>query len=127
MTTGTPTALILEDSQTQAQIIARMIEQSGWTTVRCDNIREALDSLKLLSIQALFLDVFVGQHNTMLHFAQFRQLARSTPIVLMTAGSSREAIDKTLRDARRIGADQHPAEAMQPHRRPAVELRRHAG
>jgi CheY-like chemotaxis protein len=105
MTTGTPTALILEDSQTQAQIIAKMIEHFGWTTIRCDNIREALDSLKLLSIQALFLDVFVGQHNTLLHFGQFRALAKSTPIVLMTAGSGREAIDKTLRDARRIGAD----------------------
>ena len=105
MTQGTPTALILEDSQTQAQIISRMVEHFGWATVHCDNIREALDSLKLLSIQALFLDVFVGQHNSLLHFGQFRQLAKSTPIVLMTAGSGREAIEKTLRDARRIGAD----------------------
>ena len=105
MTRGTPTALILEDSQTQAQIIARMIEHCGWATVHCDNIREALDSLKLLDIQALFLDVFVGPHNTLLHFSQFRKLAKSTPIVLMTAGSGREAIEKTLRDARRIGAD----------------------
>ena len=105
MTTGTPTALILEDSQTQALIIAKMIEHFGWTTVRCDNIREALDSMKLLSIQALFLDVFVGQHNSLLHFNQFRKLAKSTPIVLMTAGSSREAIEKTLRDARHVGAD----------------------
>lgn len=105
MNSATPTALVLEDSQTQALIIGKMITALDWSVVHCETVREALDSLKLLRIDALFLDVFVGQHNTLLHFAQFRKLAKSTPIVLMTAGSGREAIEKTLSDARRIGAD----------------------
>lgn len=99
------TALILEDSKTQAQIIAKMIEAQGWATVHCDNVREAIDSLKLLDIHALFLDVFVGQHNTMLHVEQFRRLAKSAPILLMSAGSSQDSVEDVLRQARRAGAD----------------------
>ena len=60
-----PTALILEDSKTQAMIIGKMIEAQGWSVVHCETVREALDCLKLVSIQALFLDVFVSQHNTL--------------------------------------------------------------
>jgi len=99
------TALILEDSQTQALIIAKMIESAGWTTVHCADLRSASDSLKLMHIHALFLDVFVGQYNTLLHVERFRSLAPSTPIVLMTAGSRIEAIEDTLRNARKTGAD----------------------
>lgn len=99
------TALILEDSKTQAMVIARMVEAQGWTTVHCDTVREALEVLKLIDIQALILDVFVGQHNSLLHIKQFRSLARSAPILLMTAGSSKDSIDDTLRHARLAGAD----------------------
>ncbi len=99
------TALVLEDSKTQAQIIGRMIEAQGWSVIACETVREALDALKVVDIAALFLDVFVGQHNTLLHFEQFRKVARKAPIILMTAGSSREAVDETLSHARRVGAD----------------------
>jgi CheY-like chemotaxis protein len=100
-----PTALILEDSKTQALIIGKMIEAQGWAVVHCETVREALDCLKLVSIQALFLDVFVSQHNTLLHMDMFRKAARNTPIAVMTAGSSREAIEETLKAARKVGAD----------------------
>jgi CheY-like chemotaxis protein len=99
------TALILEDSKTQAQIIGKMIEAQGWSVFHCETIRDAVDSLSQMSVQVLFLDVFVGQHNTILHMPQFRQLAKSVPIVLMTAGSSRQAIEETLSAARKTGAD----------------------
>ena len=99
------TALILEDSQTQARIIRKMIEAAGWSVVHCETVREALDSLKLVSVQALFMDVFVGQHNALLHLAQVRKLVPDAPIIVMTAGSSHTAIDETLASARKAGAD----------------------
>ena len=99
------TALILEDSKTQAQIIARMVEAQGWATVHCDTVRQALETLTMIDIHALFLDVFVGQHNSLLHLQQFRKLAKSAPILLMTAGSSKDSIEETLRQARVAGAD----------------------
>lgn len=99
------TALILEDSKTQATIIAKMIEAQGWSTVHCDQIRDATDSLSQMSVQALFLDVYVGQHNTLLHVERFRKFAPAAPLVIMTAGNNHEAIEHTLKAARRTGAD----------------------
>jgi CheY-like chemotaxis protein len=102
---STATALILEDSPTQAQIISRMVEAHGWSTIHCASVREALDSLKLISFQALFLDIFVGQHNSIGHVEQFRKLSPTTPLTLMTAGSGHEALEKTLHHARAAQAD----------------------
>ncbi|MGZ3306551.1 MAG: response regulator [Asticcacaulis sp.] len=101
----TKTALILEDSRTQAQIIARMIESHDWTTIHFETVREASEALTQMAAHALFLDVFVGAHNTLLHVDRFRKLAPNASIVLMTAGSNREAIEDTLASARRTGAD----------------------
>lgn len=99
------TALILEDSTTQALIISRMIEARGWTTQHFSEVREASEALTQMQVHALFLDVFVNQHNTLLHIDRFRKLAPNAPIVLMTAGSRHEAIDDTLRNARKTGAE----------------------
>ena len=99
------TALILEDSRTQAQIIAKMIQAQGWSTIHCETVREVTDTLKLMTVQAMFLDVFVGEHNSTLHVERFRKLAKDVPLILMTAGSSREAVTETLANARKAGAD----------------------
>ncbi|MBP2159315.1 MULTISPECIES: response regulator [Asticcacaulis] len=99
------TALILEDSTTQALIISRMIEAHGWTTQHFSEVREASEALTQMQVHALFLDVFVNQHNTLLHIDRFRKLAPNAPMVLMTAGSRHEAIDDTLRNARKTGAE----------------------
>jgi len=100
-----PTVLLLEDSQTQARVIEKMISAAGWTVIHCETVREALDSLKLISVQALILDIFVSQHNTLLHLDQFRKLAPDVPILVMTAGSTQHGIDTTLTLARKAGAD----------------------
>lgn len=99
------TALILEDSRTQAQIIGKMIEGLGWSPIHFETMRDACEGLTQMAVHALFLDVFVGQHNSLLHVDRFRKLAPSAPIVLMTAGSSKDAIEETLAQARRTGAD----------------------
>ena len=49
-------------------VFARMVEAQGWTTVHCDTVREALEVLKRIDIQALILDVLIGRHNSLLHF-----------------------------------------------------------
>lgn len=99
------TVLILEDSKTQALIIGRMVEAQGWNVVHCNEVRDATESLTQMSVQVLFLDVFVGQYNSLLHIERFRKLAPHAPIVIMTAGNNREAIEDTLMNARRVGAD----------------------
>lgn len=99
------TALILEDSPIQARIIAKMIEAQGWATIHCASLAEAADQLKRVKVQALFLDVYVGMFNSITNIDQFRLLAPMTPIIIMTAGSGREAIEETLKHARQSNAD----------------------
>jgi CheY-like chemotaxis protein len=99
------TALILEDSQTQAQIISRMVEAQGWTPLHFDDLRDATDALRHVKVQAMFLDVFVGMYNSITNIRRFRELAPDTPIIIMTAGASRETIEETLSAARKTKVD----------------------
>ena len=99
------TALVLEDSPTQANIIIRLIAAQGWTAVHCLTPSEAMESLKTVEVQALFLDVFVGAQNTISLLPQFRRLAPHAPLVVMTAGSNRENLEETLAHARAARAD----------------------
>jgi len=99
------TVLVLEDSKTQVQIISTMMTRLGWAVVARETVDEALDALSGMRVQALILDVFVGAHNTLAHLDRFRRAAPSAPVIIMSAGSGREAVEDTLRDARRAGAD----------------------
>lgn len=98
-------ALVLEDSLTQAGIVRRMIEAEGWDTVHCLTLAGALEMLKAETFQALLVDVFIGETNALDHIDAFRALAPDCPLIIMTAGSRKEAIEQTLAAARRANAD----------------------
>lgn len=83
-------ALVLEDSKTQARFIIHMLESLGWLPVHCEDMASATECLKRMHLHAMFLDIFVGTHNTLLHIDKFRALGAHMPLVLMTAGSQGE-------------------------------------
>ncbi|ESQ79206.1 response regulator [Asticcacaulis sp. YBE204] len=102
----TKTALIIEDSSVQATLIGKMISgQPGWNYLHFLTLREGHDALSVYQVQAVFLDVFVGPYNAIDHIPAYRKRTGNAPIVLMTAGSSREAISDTLERARLARAD----------------------
>jgi CheY-like chemotaxis protein len=102
----TKTALIIEDSVAQATLIGRMISaQPGWSYLHFPTFREGFEALAVYEVQAVFLDIFVGQHNALEHVSAYRKRSGSAPIVLMTAGSSQESVDRTLDRARKTRAD----------------------
>ena len=98
-------ALVLEDSLTQAGIVCRMIEAEGWEAVHCLTLAAALENLETRTFQALLVDVFVGDTNSLDYIEAFRELAPDCPLIIMTAGSRKEAIEETLAAARRANAD----------------------
>lgn len=98
-------ALIIEDSQTQAQIIGRMLEDEDWTYVIAKTIEESREILLTRHPSLLFIDIFLGDDNSLPHLAQIRDMALEATIAVMTAGSRREAIDETLRLARTAKVD----------------------
>jgi len=100
------TALIIEDSAVQAQLIGRLIStQPGWSALHFPTFREGFEALSQVAVQAVFMDIFVGSANGLVHVGAFRKRCGSAPIILMTAGSAQEAIEDTLRKARLARAD----------------------
>ncbi|HEX7799607.1 MAG TPA: response regulator, partial [Asticcacaulis sp.] len=98
------TALILEDSATQAQIIGRMLEADGWHYIHCETVREASEALTQMQVHALLLDIYVGQHNSLLHIERFKAMAPGAPLIFMSAGGGGADAMQTLSAARRAGA-----------------------
>ncbi len=99
------TALILEDSRVQADIIGKLVANNGWATVHCTSLPDAVRTLNSLTCEVLLLDVFLGAQNIISILPQFRKLAPDATIALMTAGTSGEAIQVTLANARASKAD----------------------
>lgn len=97
-------ALVLEDSSTQARVIGQMLSALGWTYFHCESVREATEALTYTRTGVLLLDIHVGLHNTLLHLPRFRTLAPAAPIVLMTAGQGGD-VATTLAAARSSGAE----------------------
>lgn len=99
------TALVLEDSFTQAGIILRLLQSQGWSGLHCHTPESAIEALNAVSVEAMFIDVFCGSHNTLGLLPKLRRLAPKATLAVMTAGSSTESIDETLAKARAAMAD----------------------
>ncbi len=98
-------ALIIEDSNTQAQIIGRMLEGEDWSYVTAKTLEESLTILVRQRPSLIFVDVFLGDDNSLYHLEQLRDLAMDATMAVMTAGSRDEAIDETLNHARKAKVD----------------------
>lgn len=98
-------ALIIEDSQIQSRIIGRMIRDMGFEVDFALSLAQGAQHLKTLKVDAVFLDVFLGDHNALLFVDSLRKLAPQAVFVLMTAGSQTECVDVTVSKARLARAD----------------------
>jgi len=99
--------LIIEDSQTQGRIISRMFARMGMEAVVTHTLKDAFEHLRSGTWQLLLMDVFLEQENTLEHLTQLRELARGTPIAVMSAGQRNDPviIRTMLNKARRERAD----------------------
>jgi len=101
------TVLIIEDSATQARIIARMFAQLGCDCVTARNMQEARAQLDIKSFYMVLADVFLGEENILDYMAELRDRANGTPIGIMSAGQRSDPviIRTMLNKARREQAD----------------------
>jgi len=99
------TVLILEDSRTQANLIGRMFERVDFTPSFVLDRSAALAQLQDQTWSLLLLDVYIAGENTLNHLEEFRALAPSTPIAIMTAVQRDNplATSNALNTARRAG------------------------
>ncbi|MGA9657481.1 MAG: response regulator [Asticcacaulis sp.] len=98
-------ALIIEDSMTQAQIIGRMLRDEDWDFVIARNLDECHRLLSQQRPSVIFVDIFLGEENSLDHLTAIRDMALEATIAIMTAGSRSEAIEDTLKAARKSKVD----------------------
>ncbi|OYW82664.1 MAG: hypothetical protein B7Z26_02665, partial [Asticcacaulis sp. 32-58-5] len=60
------TVLVLEDSRTQAQLISKMMEKLGWSTLLCFNHDSVFEALQHRTVDLLLLDVYINTSNTLM-------------------------------------------------------------
>ena len=100
------TALVLEDSRVQAQLISRMLTALGWSAVLSFDHRMVFQQLKASRVDLLLLDVYVDDGNTLTLLPEIRELAHGVPIAIMSAGGAGGAgLNSTLNAARRAQVD----------------------
>ncbi|ESQ80525.1 response regulator [Asticcacaulis sp. YBE204] len=97
------TILVLEDSKTQARIVTALFEKAGFTTDIVHDRFDAWHRLKTRRYFLIVLDVFIGEDNTLDYINDYRALAGTTPIAIMTAGQRERplAASRALNEARR--------------------------
>ncbi|ESQ78346.1 response regulator [Asticcacaulis sp. YBE204] len=98
-------ALIIEDSMTQANIVGRMLQDEDWDFVVARSLAECHEVLMHQRPNLIFVDVFLGEENSLEHLTQIRERALDATIAVMTAGSRKESIDETLKLARNSKVD----------------------
>jgi signal transduction histidine kinase/DNA-binding response OmpR family regulator len=86
-TGATPTALIVEDDLQSRQLVARLLQKEGWTTVEAENGRVGLEKLRDVRPELIILDLMMPEVDGF----QFADALRSQPswreipIVVLTA------------------------------------------
>ncbi|GGZ37465.1 response regulator [Asticcacaulis endophyticus] len=100
------TVLVLEDSRTQAQLISKMMEKLGWSTLLCFDHDAVFEALRHRTVDLMLLDVYIGTENTLMLMPDFRKLSAGVPIAVMSAGGAGgQVLKATLNMARRAQAD----------------------
>ncbi len=98
-------AVVVEDSETQGKMIARLIEREQWRAVACKSLPAAYHYLRHNAVNLVFLDVFLGDTNTLSEIPRIKGVSPKSALAVMTAGTQSEAIEATLAAARESEAD----------------------
>ncbi|ESQ81495.1 response regulator [Asticcacaulis benevestitus] len=103
----TKTVLIVEDSGTQAHMIAAMFDRLGLLGDCVTSHTEALEKLRASSFDLLLLDVYLENDNSLDHLHEYKALQPGLSIAVMTAGdcSESDSISDAINRAHRAHVD----------------------
>ena len=111
--TAMPRALVVEDNQTDREMMRRLLAGEGWEVMVASNGREALDRLTSEHPNLILLDLMMPEMDGFEFLAEFRKTPKfaSTPVIVVTAA------DLSLEDRRRLdGGVQHILQKAAPSR-----------
>jgi DNA-binding response OmpR family regulator len=98
-------AIVVEDSDTQGRLISRLIEREQWRATPCKSLQAAYHYMKTTFVNLVFLDVYLGEINTLSEIPKIKGMSPKSVLAVMTAGTQEEAIEATLKAARESEAD----------------------
>jgi CheY-like chemotaxis protein len=86
-TGATPTALIVEDDLQSRQLVCRLLQKEGWTTVEAENGRVGLEKLREVRPELIILDLMMPEVDGFQFADALRGQPswREIPIVVLTA------------------------------------------
>ena len=80
-----PVALVVDDDQSAARVIARAVESSGWESVVATSGQAALEEIKRLEFDLILLDLVMPGMNGVDTFREIREIDRDVQVVVATA------------------------------------------
>lgn len=94
------TVLVIDDNAQFSGMLARALTQGGYAPSTARTTGEALARLEAGGIDAVLLDIVLGDENGWETLRRLRELS-AVPVLLMTGADVNE---ETVRDARALGA-----------------------
>ena len=92
--------MIVDDEPQVAEVLAASLKRQGHSTTVVHSGREALDRLKSVAFDAMFLDVSMPGMNGLDVMAEVRRLRPSLAVVVITGHATAEEIE----DVKKMGA-----------------------
>ena len=92
--------MIVDDEPQVAEVLAASLKRQGHTTTVVHSGRDALDRLRTIACDAMFLDVSMPGMNGLDVMAEVRRMRPSLAVVVITGNATPEEIE----DVKKLGA-----------------------
>src|SRR5437879_5485165 len=86
--------MIVDDEPQVAEVLATSLKRQGHSTTVVHSGREALDRLKSVAFDAMFLDVSMPGMNGLDVMAEVRRLRPSLPVVVITGHATPDEVEQ---------------------------------
>ena len=103
--TSTLTVMVIDDEETHADIVSRVIAKAGHRVDAARNVEEALVEIESRDYDLVITDIFMAGMGGLAGIEKIRQLQPAVMIIAMSAGYADMSAAEALEKAREIGAD----------------------
>ncbi len=103
--TSSLTVLVIDDEETHADIVSRVIAKAGHRVDVAGSVEEALGGIENREYDLVITDIFMAGMGGLAGIEKIRQLQPAVMIIAMSAGYSDMSAAEALEKAGKIGAD----------------------
>ena len=91
--------LVVDDEKTILDLARSLLEDAGYEIVGVRNSKDAMAEVKKKKVDAMLLDIYLGQENGLSFLTKFKELYADVPVVILTGiGYDNSAIKTALQN-----------------------------